>query len=335
MKHIDRLMMGARGARRRWAAQSRWLTMAGSLPGRIEPSSLFIDLSRGWDGAPAAAPMPADTWRDLLVAVVEWLGPVPVHVQARARRLHEATAAVVRFARRLECPVTLVGPGGGIDLDLAFALADAGLERATLVVGGVSPGINQETAGSDLEGASNAVLAFLEARDARQRDLDVVVQFPCSPVSAPELASVEGWARQVSADGFQITAPLLAPAGPTALDPVTGARIHRLEKTWDRFHRTQPGTGQAVRAVWAAGDGEPGAVRTRGGCPIAGIRLSVRADGAWGTCPFKPAAGHLGGSVGLREGWLATWPEHVRMLRTCPRACFHPQLVPAFGFHAL
>ncbi len=339
MNSIDRLSLNLRYAARRTCAEKVRLRkflpeparQASCLVRQGRPARLVLDLARGWKGLPSVEPHSLDFWRQVVLSAVEWLGPVPVTILVRSTRISVHVPDIVRFARRLECPVLLLGQCEGISEELALSLIDAGLRSTRIFFGGVSPGVYAETVGGDLPGAAGALLSLLEARDARGAPLGVLVDFPCLPVSARELRGVEGWARQVGADAFQVTPPLRAPVAASYLDPETAAAIKSMETSRDPFHYTTPGTLRAIESIWAAGDGEPGAVRRAGYCPVGGIRLDVRADGNLGACPYKPPVGKFQKGMSLRDLWNGGM-GHFRAIANCQRICYHPVMKPGTLF---
>ncbi|MFH1468904.1 MAG: hypothetical protein ABIO70_31240 [Pseudomonadota bacterium] len=314
-----------------------------ALPARIEgrlvprPARIVLDLGRCWNGETVSARLPPRVWQEALLQAVAWLGPVPVTFLSRSARLPPDLPELLRFVTRLECPAALFGVDGGIDGDLALRLVDLGLRRACLVLGGVNPDLHAEVAGLPLEPTTGAVTALVRAREARRSGLDVVVAFPCTPSTASNLSGVEGWARQVGADGFAVSPPFNAPPAPAEVPADVLARVRSLERSRDRFHRTPPGTSDALCSTWAAGDGGPGG-RAPFRCPAAGLRLDIRACGRFGACPFKRSIDRIGGggdsaaahpqrSRELPAAWAAG-QEHFEAIRACERRCWHPELLP-------
>jgi len=286
-----------------------------------------LDLTRCWNGQALSPARPLEFWQELLLEAVTWLGPLPVTILSRSKAMHPDLAAVVRFAHRLECPVCLYGQGEGIDDELALRLSDVGLHRVCVVVGGVTSSIHEEVAGRSLDGTTAAVWALLKARDARRMPMDLVVDFPCTPVSVPDLAGVKGWARQVGVDGFAASPPFLAPISPHELPREAARMLRELESGGGSFRRTAPGTTAAVAATWRAGDRKPGSPREGGdACPIGGLRLDVRACGRFGACPFKRSIGCFEPGVDLRQAWTEG-TAHFADIAACQRRCHHPELL--------
>ena len=290
------------------------------------PARLALDPGRQWSGTPVEGMLPIEHWHRVLLEAVEWLGPVPVTFISRSEVLAASVPELVRFAHRLECDVSLYGVDGGIDDDMALRLVDCGLQRACLVLSGVTPDLHSEVSGRSVGRTTAAVSALVRAREARRAPLDVVVDFPCTPATAQDLPAVLGWARQAGADGFAASPPFLAPDTPAELDESLARRVSELELSQDPFHRTAEGTAAALAGSWAAGDGGPGEPGPSS-CPVAGLRLDVRGCGRFGACPFQRSIGRFGEGVDLRQAW-AGGGGHFAATRSCARRCSHPELVP-------
>lgn len=300
----------------------RWLERGVPVPGRV-----VVDPSMAWSGVPQAKPLPLERWQSILLSAVEWLGPVPVTFLSRSQAVSPLLPELVRFANRLECAVTLYGVEGGIDDELALRLVDCGLNRACLVLGGVTPDLQAEVSGRSVGRTTAAVNALVQARERRRVDLDVVVDFPCTPATAKDLEAVLGWARQAGADGFAVSPPFLAPATPAQVDDALARRVAALEASRDPFHRTARDTVTALRSTWEAGDGGPGGLGpTR--CPVAGLRIDVRACGRFGSCPFHRSIGRLESGSNVADAW-ALGEAHFEAVHSCARRCWHQGLVPS------
>lgn len=295
-------------------------------PGGPTPARLCLDLGRSWNGTSLAEPLPLAIWEDMLLSAVDWLGPVPVTLLNRSHQLPEPLFDVLRFAHRLGCRVSLYGVDGGIDEDMALRLVDLGLRRATLVLGGVTPDLHAEVSGRSVGRTTAAVASLVQAREQRSAALDVVVDFPCTPITAKDLPAVEGWSRQAGADGFAVSPPFQAPAAPATIDPELAERVQALESSSDPFHRTSHGTAQALAATWAAGDGGPGG-KGPTVCPVAGLRLDMRGCGRFGACPFRRSIGRFERGSDLARAWAAG-TEHFEAARSCGRRCWHQELIP-------
>jgi hypothetical protein len=328
---IDTIARRARYARRVMAAsRSGRVSAALAKLGRRAhpvPARVVIDPSRGWSGQVERDTLPLERWQELLLSAVEWLGPVPVTLLSRSSELSPLAPELVRFCNRLECEVTLYGVDGGIDDELALRLVDVGLSRACLVLGGVTPDLHAEVSGRSVGRTTGAVSALVQARERRSARLDVVVAFPCTPDTAKDLAAVLGWARQAGADGFAVTPPFLAPAASAELDEPLARRVRALEDSSAPFDRTAPGTVDALRAAWEAGDGGPGGLGPSR-CPVAGLRVDIRGCGRFGSCPFHRSIGRLGPGDDLAARW-AEGQSHFDALSSCARRCRHPELVPS------
>lgn len=292
----------------------------------LRPARVVLDLGRCWNGEAATGPLPIEVWQRALLEVVEWLGPVPVSFLSRSDHLPADLPELLRFVTRLGCPSALFGVDGGVDDDLALRLVDLGLRRACLVLGGVNPDLHAEVSGLPLEPTTAAIGALVRAREARRGGLDVVVAFPCTPNTASNLSGVEGWARQVGADGFAVAPPFHAPPAPAEVPAAVLARVRALERSRERFHRTPPGTAEALRSTWSAGDGGPGG-RGPARCPVVGLRLDIRACGRFGACPFQRSLDRIDGGRPLAAAWAAG-RAHFDAIRACGRRCWHPELVP-------
>lgn len=271
-------------------AAAAWRSRRARSGGEPLPAHLVLRL----DGFDAPAPTPASTlaladWHARIVSVLEVTRPLPVRVIAEAG--NPLLAEVARFAWRLECPVT-VRTGPGIDRHIAEALVDAGVRRIVVVAA--------------LEAD---VVALVAARLSRNARLDVVVEIPfrvgVDPVAATEAL------RAAGADGAWVGAPWRS--GPTgAAGAIAGWHAS--------FHRT-PAT---VMAALSRFDGGVGVPRTRGVCPVGGLRVELGPDGTWSQCPFHPGA-----TTALE--FVAAWPalaSHRSTIRTCTRACVHAELAP-------
>lgn len=289
---------------------------------RLDTDDLLEDLGQGAVLTPAA-------WHRAIVAWVERAGPVPVTVLA-GRRVGEPLAAeLVRFAHRLECPVSLVSHGPGLDRAKAAELIDRGLGALRVLVGGVSEDVHRAVVGSELAHAIGAVDAAQAARRDRGAALDIEVGLPWRHPAQSEARAVVGWARQAGADGLRVLPPGRAKA--LAVDPEL---LDALVDPSDPFHRTDPGTLAALHVAAARPDGLPGIPRSEAlgsrrlrPCPVGGLRLELSARGRLTCCPFLDPI-HPGlepASQDLAEAWLQAGP-HLSAIRACARMCAHPEL---------
>lgn len=311
MKALEQLVVRARTRLREGRA------LAG-LGGR--PARLVLRL----DNLDAPGPIPAESlkiedWYDAVIRVVEWSGALPVHVVARSD--HPLLADVVRFAHRLECPTTLRTTAAGLTARRADELVDCGLECIVVRVAGVSEATQQAVLGESVADTRRAIAALLAARVSRGAPLDIVLEVPFDARTAPELRALCEEARTVGVDGVRLAAPWVG--GPfergalDALDCIVGQD--------GSFRRTPAGTVAAIRAM--KGDG-PGVQRARGACPVGTLRLEILPDGTLLSCPFKGDRTRmptLNPSATMALAWKAL-ERHRDAIRSCDRACAHPEL---------
>lgn len=285
-------------------------------PGR--PARLWIRL----DDLDAPGPVPAPTlnagrWHETIVRVVEWAGALPVHVVARAD--HPLAVDVLRFAHRLECPTTFRTSARGLDARRAEALVDGGLDTAVVRVAGVTDATQGAVLGETVDDAKRALAALMEARGSRAARLETIVEVPLDARSARELPRVFAWARQAGADGARIAPPWRGVApDPGAIEALAWAEAQR-----GRFARTPAEAFATARAMVT--DGEPGAARTEGRCPVGGLRMELLPDGTARSCPFLGAPTDVGEV--LADAWAAQAPYRNAIAR-CGRRCAHPDLLP-------
>ncbi|MES2638271.1 MAG: hypothetical protein V4850_02270 [Myxococcota bacterium] len=306
MKALEQLVVRARTRLREGRA------LAG-LGGR--PARLVLRL----DDLDAAGPIPApsmklEEWYDAVVRVVEWSGPLPVHIVARAD--HAFLADMVRFAHRLECPTRLRTTAAGITSRRADELVDCGLEQILVRVAGVNDATQQAVLGESVADTRRAIAALLAARVSRAAPLDIVLEVPFDVRSAPELRALCEEARSVGVDGVQVAAPWKGgPFESGALDALSW-----VAKQEAPFRRTPTDIVDIVRAMK---DDGPGAARTRGSCPVGTLRLELLPDGTVLSCPFK------GDRTRLADNMAPAWKaleKHRNAIRSCDRTCAHPEL---------
>lgn len=299
MKFVEQLHVWGRAGGRRLAdrARARHIPLPGSAaPGRLD---LCLD-TLGAPVASAGAGLTLEGWENHIIAWVMACGPVPVRIVAEAD--HPLLIDLTRFAWRLECPVHVRTTAPALSEAVAGALVDAGVKRVTVV------------SGVGIEGALRALAA---ARTSRGVKLDVVVELPLDAlIAAPDLPAAAAALRAAGADGLRVGAPWQGgPWSPAVVDTLERARA------WiASFHRTD-------RQTWgtlARYDGQgPGAPRTHGHCPVAGLRLVVTPDGRAAACPFHP------GAVAMTEdvpALLAALADHRARIHSCDRACVHAEL---------
>ncbi len=251
-------------------------------------------------------------WRRELVAISHWLGPVPVTIRALRCAATPEAADLVRFVHRLDCPVTLVTKGDGLDRAACEVLVDRGLERVRVLVGGLS----------EATGGVAAAQNFIAVRAERAAPLAVEVGLCWRSPTQQEARAVIGWARQIGADRVRIVPPWRA-----AEQRVDPGLLGELLEAFDGFVWLPRGDRAALRGD-SEPDAEPGlpAGRLRGllPCPVGGQRVTLTARGNLYACPFKtPIA--PGGSTPDRWSSAAA---HLREIRSCGRRCVHPELSP-------
>lgn len=297
-------------------------TLPARLTLRLDEADLPFDLGQGAALTPAA-------WHRAIVAMVEKAGPLPVTVLAGGKAGAPIAAELVRFAHRLECPVTLVSDGRGIDFAKAAELIDRGLRHLRVHVGGVSPEVHMAVVGAPLDDAIGAIDAAVAARRDRNARLDIEVGLPWRSPAHTEARAVIGWARQAGADGVRLLPPWYA--SDPAVDPEL---LDSLANPSDPFVRSDAGIVAALHAVAAHADGKPGHARQfaigsrrRRPCPVGGLRLELSARGRLCSCPFLPpiATAVEPASQDLPEAWAQAGP-HLAAIRACDRLCAHPEL---------
>lgn len=286
MKAIQQLAVRTRSAAR--AFRARHLR-----PGW--PGHLVLRLD-GFDApGPVEARIDLAGWQERVVRLVRAMGPTPVRVIAAAD--HPWLVELVRFANRLECPVTVRTGPAGLGGREAAGLVDAGVRRVLVV-------------GADPAGA---VRALAQARGARGAVLDIVVEIPFA--EAARFREIAGDARAAGADGARLGAPWTG-------GPYSAAQLAALAEAAEwvaSFHRLDR---EALAAAGAFGGDAPGTPRAEGHCPVAGLRLELRPDGTALACPFQPGAVAFDGEAeALYEGLAA----HRAAIRACGRACWHPE----------
>jgi hypothetical protein len=326
MRELEQGIAKLRAAWRRLSARC-----GGRAANTVRPARLVLRLDDGdLPGSLGAhgAHSPSD-WRRALVSMVDWLGPLPVTIYALRSGATDELEELIRFAHRLECEVTLVTDGTGIDTPRAEQLIDRGLARVRVLVGGVSDEVQRDVVGNSAVDATTAVLSFIFARKDRGAPLDVEIDLPWQGQANREARAVVGWARQVGADGFRVVAPWKAGAIPDD-DAVLGT----LALESGPFQRTPAATFSELKVMRAHADGLPGMPRAAAParrrlqpCPVGGQRLEITANGAIRSCPFKPDFGPVGRDASAR--WREAASPHLAAIRACDRACAHVELAPA------
>jgi hypothetical protein len=310
--------------RRSWARLSRVNPELGA-PARIVIRLDEADLPGSLGTGEALQPKDYD---QLLAQAIQWLGPVEFTVLATHSADHSSLIQIVRFAHRLECPTLVVTDGTGIDGTRAEALIDAGLSHIRVLVGGVSDQVHRAVVGNPGPEATTAVQHLIAAKRDRGSPLDIEVGIPWKGPVTEEIRAVVGWARQIGADGMRILAPYTAedmPANPELLDEIIDSA--------GAFGRADDAAVEEIHAMVAAQDGEPGLAhrgspsrRRRWKCPVGGQRLVITATGRVHSCPFKAPIGRWEGD--LRHTFAGAG-DHLAAIRSCGRACAHPELAPA------
>lgn len=271
------------------------------------------------DDLDAPGPTPTETltldnWYDAIVRVVEWSGPLPTHLVARAD--HRFLADLVRFTHRLECPTTLTTTAVGLTQRRADELVDCGLERVAVRVAGVTDATQQAVLGESVADTRRAIAALFAARVSRGAPLDIVLEVPFDARTGSELRALHEEARTVGVDGVRVAAPWRG--GPFGAGELDALAWHASQP--EPFRRTPAELLEAVRA-WK-GDG-PGAARVRGTCPVGALRLEILPDGSLQSCPFKGDRARVADT--MAPAWEAL-AAHRTAIRGCDRACSHPQL---------
>ena len=320
MKTVDQLTLRLRNWRRTTSARVR----SGSglpgvvksiLPGGMTPARLVLDLQSGWaNGAVDRRLTPAD-WKEVITDVVEWLGPVPVTVILKDSA-EDWCMRVVRYAHRLECPVTLETRGAGFDAVQCKQFLLAGVARVRVELDGRS--LTPER-----EAVSQSVVRFLETRKALATKADISVRVRCDEGSISQMPALVGWALQIGIDGIEFVGPDESESLDVAINGSVADRIARVEGVArNTLHpiqrmlscgcRKQPDVISTLRRRPAVGHG----LFDRG------LRLTVSADGSFGTCAYEPPTGRW--QKGTRLG--ALWRDAVKdvEIAPCDRVCQHP-----------
>lgn len=208
------------------------------------PAALWVALD---DAQPLAF------WQERVLDLFLAHGAVPVTVAADADC--GSLAEVVRFAHRLDVPVTVRIGAAGLDAAVAAALVDAGARR--VVVHAPRP---------------EAFVALAAARASRGANVDLEAEVAADVGVSDARALVAA-----GADGVRVAAGWSgAPAEPWPLRELIAS-----------FQRTPPELWQALRRM--GGQTEPGAPRTGGSC-AASSRLVLDAAGLH-QCPWKSGGG--------------------------------------------
>lgn len=289
VKALQQLLLRGRAAGRRLAAEV-------GRPRR--PAALVLRLD-GTDADPGGPPGPSrlsvEDWQDHIAAVVQEAGPLPVRVIAAPT--HPWLAETARFAWRLECPVTVRTTPEGLDEGVARSWVDAGVRRVILLDEGG-------------EGTVGALAALRAGAGHRSGVFDVLVE--CGP-AAGALAERGARLREAGADGVRARVPWQGRGDEAWIDGARGwiASANR--------------SGAESLAVWREMDGAgPGAPRDAGHCPVAGLRLELRPDGAACHCPMLAGAVAMGPELGPV---LAALGPQREAIHACARRCAHAEII--------
>ncbi|MBM4391751.1 MAG: hypothetical protein FJ090_11570 [Deltaproteobacteria bacterium] len=152
MKLLESLRIRARSALR-----ARVPSLAGIVP-RPPRVDLRLDDFDGPGNVPPAT-LDIDGWQEQVVAFVQWAGPMPARLIARAD--HRDLADLVRFCHRLEMATTVRTGPAGLSHARAEELLDRGMAACELVVDAL-----------DAE-AEAAARALVHARHSRAGQLTV------------------------------------------------------------------------------------------------------------------------------------------------------------------
>jgi hypothetical protein len=263
---------------------------------------------------PPASTLKLDDWHEAIVRVVEWSGPLPVHIVSRAgdRLLPE----LVRFAHRLECPTTLRTCAAGLSPARAEELVDCGVDRVLLRVAAFEDGVQGAVLGESAADARAALAALAAARASRGAALDIVVEVPFDRVTVPLMRATFDEARRLGADGGRLVAPWSGGPWDAGLVDAAAAVLGGDA----RFDRTSAATLPAVREM--RGDA-PGTRRTRGACPVGTLQVELLRDGSIRACPFKEGAVPLGDA--MQPAWQGL-ASHRAAVSRCDRSCAHPEV---------
>jgi hypothetical protein len=299
MRRLDTLRLRARSLQSELRRRLPEALSAVAGPPRPRNLDLRLGPVAGLDPDPLKIPtVTASQARDIVVSAVARWGPLPVRVwtgQGATESCWQLVTSSLRFAHRLDCPVTLVTDGHGLDAARALALVDGGLARGLLLV-------------HDAEGiatACTALQALTAAADARGVPLDLTAWIVAGPHAPSELAAASTALSRSGAHDHAVIAPWRDEPGASLPEGLT----------------TIPAALPALLAT-GRGDGEPGL--TGGGrCPVAHHRVELSPDGELRACPHHAPLD----STELDSAWTRDQP-HFAAVRSCSRRCLSPLLVP-------
>jgi hypothetical protein len=284
-----------------------------------KPARLVVrldDLDAPLGALMPATPLDADGWYTAIVRVLEWTGPVPVSVVARAENPH--LADVIRFAHRLECRTTLRTCARGLAQRRAEELLDCGLAGVTVRVAGASDDVQQAVLGETVAEGVAAFRAMLAARHDRGAPCEVLAEVALTAVGAPSLPDVFSAARAAGLDGVVIAAPWRD----VAPDDAVRRAIAWARTQHPPFHRTSRAVLDHLEGL--TGSGEPGVRRRAGACAVGGLRLEIGPDGVLSHCPFT--LGAVQGTDTAADDARALSGQRAA-IRACGRQCAHPDLL--------
>lgn len=292
MKLLETLRIRAASAVRRQRARFG----VGERPARLDVRLDDFDAP----GPLSGTPLRVDQWQERLVEYVQWVGPTPVRITARAG--HPFLPDLARFCHRVEMPVTVRTSPEGLDVARAEELLDRGMRTCELVTASVDAA------------AEAALRALVHARHDRALPLTVHVHVPITEASAPGARAVFAAARALGADGVVLCPPWQGVAWSAgARAGITAA----LAEGWP----AQLTSRLAREVLEASSTPGPGAPRDGGHCALGGTRLLLEPDGAATICPFKPGRS----AAPLAEAGAAL-AAHREAIRRCDRRCGHPEL---------
>lgn len=215
--------------------------------------------------------MDAAHWEQLLIGVVEWLGPCEIRFVGGEPLDYEPLPLVVRFAHRLECHTSVVTTGVGLDVEKAKELIDRGLDELVVWMTSLDDDLNRAATGQPASVALDAIANLVTARVDRGTDTRLTVWVPEHDVPG-DLES------HVTAMGV---GEVLA-TGPWSLDGVpTGSRSGRCPVASRRVELHPDGTmfacpfkapigttdGSDLARVWQSGEAHFAAIGACGaGC---------------------------------------------------------------------
>ena len=255
-------------------------------------------------------------WQDLILRVYDEAGVIPTRFVGRPEA--PFLAPLIRFAHRLEAPTGLRTCGRGLTGRIAEEWADGGLEEVWVRLAGLSPELQREVCGEEVEEAQAAIRTLIAARGRAGKGLippvRVGVEVPYTEAGAKEIAGVFRWAQEAGADMCRVAAPWRGWEAPQTVV------LDLLSLYRPPFNRTSPG---ALLALRRGGGAAPGVERRGGCCPVGGLQWEILPDMRLRSCPFQQGTAAIDAAAGEVPGQLAA---HRAAIRGCRRECFHPDL---------